>query len=96
MIIPIDLNFYTLSKNRHMELMTILLEIGQGLAGLGAGAAAIGAGLGVGRIQYKEAGDEIDCTKMGVGGKVCSNCARSTQRAYLSLRVGDSLTLHLA
>ena len=46
----IDLNFYTLSKNRHMELMTILLEIGQGLAGLGAGAAAIGAGLGVGRI----------------------------------------------
>ncbi|HBS19232.1 MAG: ATP synthase F0 subunit C [Bacteroidota bacterium] len=33
-----------------MELMTILLEIGQGLAGLGAGAAAIGAGLGVGRI----------------------------------------------
>ena len=30
--------------------MTILLEIGQGLAGLGAGAAAIGAGLGVGRI----------------------------------------------
>ena len=46
----IDLNFYTLSKNLHMELMTILLEIGQGLAGLGAGAAAIGAGLGVGRI----------------------------------------------
>ena len=46
----IDLNFYTFSKNRHMELMTILLEIGQGLAGLGAGAAAIGAGLGVGRI----------------------------------------------
>ena len=33
-----------------MELFTILLEIGQGLAGLGAGAAAIGAGLGVGRI----------------------------------------------
>lgn len=33
-----------------MELLTILLEIGQGLAGLGAGAAAIGAGLGVGRI----------------------------------------------
>ena len=33
-----------------MELMTILLEIGQGLAGLGAVAAAIGAGLGVGRI----------------------------------------------
>ena len=33
-----------------MELLTILLEIGQGLAGLGPGAAAIGAGLGVGRI----------------------------------------------
>ena len=33
-----------------MELLTILLEIGQGLAGLGAGAAAIGAGLGGGRI----------------------------------------------
>jgi len=33
-----------------MELLTILLEIGQGLAGLGAGAAAIGAGMGVGRI----------------------------------------------
>jgi F-type H+-transporting ATPase subunit c len=33
-----------------MELLTILLEIGQGLAGLGAGAAAIGAGLGVGRM----------------------------------------------
>ena len=33
-----------------MELLTILLEIGQGLAGRGAGAAAIGAGLGVGRI----------------------------------------------
>ena len=33
-----------------MELLTILLEIGQGLAGLDAGAAAIGAGLGVGRI----------------------------------------------
>ena len=33
-----------------MEWLTILLEIGQGLAGLGAGAAAIGAGLGVGRI----------------------------------------------
>lgn len=33
-----------------MELLTILLETGQGLAGLGAGAAAIGAGLGVGRI----------------------------------------------
>ena len=33
-----------------MELLTILLEIGQGLAGLGAGAAAIGAGIGVGRI----------------------------------------------
>jgi F-type H+-transporting ATPase subunit c len=30
--------------------LTILLEIGQGLAGLGAGAAAIGAGIGVGRI----------------------------------------------
>ena len=45
----IDLNFYTF-KNSHMELLTILLEIGQGLAGLGAGAAAIGAGLGVGRI----------------------------------------------
>jgi meiotic recombination protein SPO11 len=26
-------------------------------------------GLVVGRIQYKEAGDFIDCTKMGVGGK---------------------------
>lgn len=26
-------------------------------------------GLVVGRIQYKEAGDEIDCTKMGIGGK---------------------------
>jgi F-type H+-transporting ATPase subunit c len=37
-------------KTSHMELLTILLEIGQGLAGLGAGAAAIGAGLGVGRI----------------------------------------------
>ena len=34
-----------------MELLTILLEIGQGLAGLGAGAAAIGAGLGVGDIR---------------------------------------------
>lgn len=33
-----------------MELLTILLEIGQGLAGLGAGAAAIAAGIGVGRI----------------------------------------------
>jgi meiotic recombination protein SPO11 len=26
-------------------------------------------GLVVGRIQYQEAGDEIDCTKMGIGGK---------------------------
>ena len=26
-------------------------------------------GLVVGRIQYREAGDYIDCTKMGVGGK---------------------------
>jgi meiotic recombination protein SPO11 len=26
-------------------------------------------GLVVGRIKYKEAGDEIDCTKMGIGGK---------------------------
>lgn len=26
-------------------------------------------GLVVGRIQYLEAGDEIDCTKMGIGGK---------------------------
>ncbi len=26
-------------------------------------------GLVVGRIQYKEAGDPIDCTRMGVGGK---------------------------
>ncbi len=33
-----------------MELLTILLEIGQGLAALGAGAAAIAAGIGVGRI----------------------------------------------
>jgi F-type H+-transporting ATPase subunit c len=33
-----------------MELLTILLEIGQGLAAVGAGAAAIGAGIGVGRI----------------------------------------------
>ena len=33
-----------------MEMLNILLEIGQGLAGLGAGAAAIGAGIGVGRI----------------------------------------------
>jgi F-type H+-transporting ATPase subunit c len=33
-----------------MELLNILLEVGQGLAGLGAGAAAIGAGIGVGRI----------------------------------------------
>jgi F-type H+-transporting ATPase subunit c len=38
------------SKSKTMELLTILLEIGQGLAGLGAGAAAIGAGIGVGRI----------------------------------------------
>lgn len=38
------------SKSKLMELLTILLEIGQGLAGLGAGAAAIGAGIGVGRI----------------------------------------------
>ena len=37
-------------KILEMELLTILLEIGQGLAGLGAGAAAIGAGIGVGRI----------------------------------------------
>ena len=37
-------------KTLQMELLTILLEIGQGLAGLGAGAAAIGAGIGVGRI----------------------------------------------
>ena len=37
-------------KILQMELLTILLEIGQGLAGLGAGAAAIGAGIGVGRI----------------------------------------------
>jgi meiotic recombination protein SPO11 len=27
-------------------------------------------GLVVGRIQYTEDGDHIDCTKMGVGGKV--------------------------
>ena len=33
-----------------MELLTILLDTGQGLAGLGAGAAAIGAGIGVGLI----------------------------------------------
>ena len=33
-----------------MEMLNILLEIGQGLAGLGAVAAAIGAGIGVGRI----------------------------------------------
>jgi F-type H+-transporting ATPase subunit c len=33
-----------------MELLTFLLDVGQGLAGLGAGAAAIGAGIGVGRI----------------------------------------------
>ncbi|MGB1075979.1 MAG: ATP synthase F0 subunit C [Flavobacteriales bacterium] len=33
-----------------MELLTILLEVGQGLAAVGAGAAAIGAGIGVGRI----------------------------------------------
>ncbi len=33
-----------------MELLNILLDVGQGLAGLGAGAAAIGAGIGVGRI----------------------------------------------
>ena len=26
-------------------------------------------GLVVGRIQYREAGDPIDCTRMGVGGK---------------------------
>ena len=26
-------------------------------------------GLVVGRVQYREAGDEIDCTRMGVGGK---------------------------
>ena len=37
-------------KILQIELLTILLEIGQGLAGLGAGAAAIGAGIGVGRI----------------------------------------------
>lgn len=33
-----------------MELLTILLDTGQGLAALGAGAAAIAAGIGVGRI----------------------------------------------
>ena len=27
-------------------------------------------GLVVGRLRYREAGDLIDCTKMGVGGKV--------------------------
>lgn len=27
-------------------------------------------GLVVGRVQYLEAGDPIDCTRMGVGGKV--------------------------
>jgi DNA topoisomerase VI subunit A len=26
-------------------------------------------GVVVGRVQFKEAGDEIDCTKMGIGGK---------------------------
>jgi F-type H+-transporting ATPase subunit c len=44
------IDFHYLFKIFQMELLTILLEIGQGLAGLGAGAAAIGAGLGVGRI----------------------------------------------
>jgi F-type H+-transporting ATPase subunit c len=38
------------SKSKIMELLTFLLDVGQGLAGLGAGAAAIGAGIGVGRI----------------------------------------------
>lgn len=33
-----------------MELLSILLDTGQGLAGLGAGAAAIGAGIGVGLV----------------------------------------------
>ena len=46
---PIIDSYYSF-KIFQMELLTILLEIGQGLAGLGAGAAAIGAGLGVGRI----------------------------------------------
>lgn len=44
------IDFHYSFKIFQMELLTILLEIGQGLAGLGAGAAAIGAGLGVGRI----------------------------------------------
>ena len=44
------IDFHYSIKIFQMELLTILLEIGQGLAGLGAGAAAIGAGLGVGRI----------------------------------------------
>ena len=46
---PIIDSYYSF-KIFQMELLTILLEIGQGLAGLGAGAAAIGAGIGVGRI----------------------------------------------
>ena len=44
------IDFHYSFKFSQMELLTILLEIGQGLAGLGAGAAAIGAGMGVGRI----------------------------------------------
>ena len=33
-----------------MELLSILLDTGKGLAGIGAGCAAIGAGIGVGLI----------------------------------------------
>ncbi len=44
------IDFHYSIKIFQKELLTILLEIRQGLAGLGAGAAAIGAGLGVGRI----------------------------------------------
>ena len=34
-------------------------------------------GLVVGRVKYREAGDEIDCTKMGIGGKaIPSNVAK--------------------
>jgi len=34
-------------------------------------------GLVVGRVRYREAGDEIDCTKMGIGGKaIPSNVAK--------------------
>ena len=62
-----DVNLFQDQKNSDAVLDDIATTVGCTRSSLNV--VASDKGVVVGRIQFKEAGDEIDCTKQGIGGK---------------------------